>query len=59
MSLIQGPQPNIFVHTAHGMTLAQLQTRAPTFILTTVAHDELMQRYNWFALFLRTTALTA
>jgi hypothetical protein len=59
MSLIQAPQPNIYIHTAHGMTLAELQTRAPTFILTTVAHDELMQRYNWFALFLRTTALTS
>jgi hypothetical protein len=59
MSLIQGPQPNIFIHTAHGMTLAELQTRAPTFILATVAHDELMQRYNWFSLFLRATALTA
>ncbi len=59
MSLIQGPTPNIFVHTAHGMTLAELQTRAPTFVLTTVAHDELMQRYNWFSLFLQATALTA
>lgn len=59
MSLVQGPQPNIFVHTAHGMTLAQLQTRAPTFILTTVAHDELLQRYNWFSLFLQTTALVS
>lgn len=58
MSLIQAPQPNIFIHTAHGMTLTELQTRAPTFILTTVAHDELMQRYNWFSLFLQTTALT-
>lgn len=57
MSLVQGPQPNIFVRTAHGMTLAQLQTRAPTFILTTVAHDELMQRYDWYALFLKATAL--
>jgi hypothetical protein len=59
MSLVQAPQPNIFVRTAHGMTLAELQTRAPTFILTTVAHDELMQRYNWYALFLQATALGA
>lgn len=58
MSLVQGTQPNIFVHTAHGMSLAELQTRAPTFILTTVAHDELMQRYNWFSLFLKATALS-
>jgi hypothetical protein len=59
MSLIQGSQPNIIVHTAHGMTLAELQTRAPTFILTTVAHDELLQRYNWFSLFLQATALSS
>ena len=59
MSLVQGPQPNLFVHTAHGMTLAELQTRAPTFVLTTVAHDELLQRYNWYSLFLQATALTA
>src|SRR5579872_4553931 len=59
MSLVQGPQPNIFVRSAHGMTLAQLQTRAPTFILATVAHDELMQRYNWFSLFLQATALAS
>ena len=57
MSLVQGPQPNVFVRVAHGMTLAQLQTRAPTFVLTTVAHDELLQRYNWYAMFLRATAL--
>lgn len=59
MSLIQGPQPNLVVHTAHGMTLSELQTRAPTFILTTVAHDELLQRYNWFSLFLQATALVS
>lgn len=58
MALVQAPQPNIFVRLAHGMTLAQLQTRAPTFVSTTVAHDELLQRYNWYALFLRATALT-
>ena len=59
MSLVQAQQPNIFVRIAHGMTLEQLQTRAPTFVLTTVAHDELLQRYNWFALFLRATALVS
>lgn len=59
MSLVQGPEPNIEVHDAHGMTLAELQTRAPTFVLTTVAHDELMQRYDWFSLFLQATALGA
>lgn len=58
MAMVQAPQPNIMVHLAHGMTLAQLQTRAPTFITTSVAHDELLQRYNWYALFLRATALT-
>lgn len=58
MAMVQGPQPNIFVRLAHGMTLAQLQTRAPTFVTTTVAHDELLQRYNWYAMFLRATALT-
>jgi len=59
MSLVQAPQPNLFVRTAHGMTLSELQTRAPTFVLTTVAHDELLQRYNWYSLFLQATALTA
>lgn len=58
MAMVQAPQPNIFVYLAHGMTLAELQTRAPTFVSTTVAHDELMQRYDWFALFLQATALT-
>ncbi|HKU66552.1 MAG TPA: hypothetical protein VJP85_02135 [Candidatus Baltobacteraceae bacterium] len=57
MSLIEAPQPNLFVRTAHGMTLDQLRTRAPTFVLTTVAHDELLQRYNWYSLFLQATAL--
>lgn len=57
MSLVQAPQPNLFVRLAHGMTLEQLQTRAPTFVLTTVAHDELLQRYNWYGLFLQASAL--
>lgn len=59
MTLVQAQNPNIFVRSAHGMTLAELQTRAPTFIQTNVAHDELLQRYNWYALFLQATALTA
>lgn len=58
MGGVQGPQPNIYVRLADTMTLAQLRTRAPTFVLTTsVAHDELLQKYNWYELFLQTTAL--
>jgi hypothetical protein len=57
MTLVQQAEPNIFVRSAHGMTLEELQTHAPTFVLTTVAHDELLQRYNWYALFLKATAL--
>lgn len=42
------------------MTPAQLDTREATFVYTTsVIHDELLQRYDWYALFLRTTALRA
>lgn len=38
--------------------LTELDTRKPVFIYTNdVAHDELMQRYNWFELFLQSTAL--
>ncbi|MDQ2908782.1 MAG: hypothetical protein M3R44_05445 [Candidatus Eremiobacteraeota bacterium] len=59
MGGVQAAQPNIYVRSADTMTLAQLQTRAPTFVLTTsVAHDELLQKLNWYALFLQTTALT-
>ncbi|MDQ2680540.1 MAG: hypothetical protein M3Y21_05900 [Candidatus Eremiobacteraeota bacterium] len=58
MGMVQGPHPNIYVHLANDMTSNNLETRAPTFILTTdVAHDELMQKYNWFELFLKATAL--
>ncbi len=40
------------------MTLDELSVRAPTFLLTTeVAHDELMQKFAWYELFLKTTAL--
>lgn len=60
MGMVQAPQPNIYVRLAQTMTLAQLTTRAPTFVLTTaVAHDDLLQQYDWYALFLRTTALSA
>lgn len=58
MGMVQAPQPNVFVRLADTMTLAQLQTRAPTFVLTTsVAHDELLQKNAWYALFLQATAL--
>jgi hypothetical protein len=58
MGMLQGPSPNLYVRLAETMTLAELQTRAPTFILTTtVAHDDLLQKYNWYSLFLQTTAL--
>ena len=59
MGKVQGPTPNLYVRLSDTMTLAQLQTRAPTFILTGVAHDELLQKFNWFELFLQTTALQA
>ncbi|HTU71403.1 MAG TPA: hypothetical protein VMF11_13920 [Candidatus Baltobacteraceae bacterium] len=59
MSLLQGKSP-FQVLNAAAMTLSPLQTREATFVLTTsVAHDELLQRYHWYALFLQTTALTA
>ncbi len=60
MGMVQAPQPNVYVRLADTMTLAQLQTRAPTFILTTsVAHDELLQKHDWYSLFLQATALKA
>jgi hypothetical protein len=58
MSKVQAPTPNLFVRDAATMTLAELLTRAPTFVITTtVAHDDLLQRYDWFELFLKSTAL--
>lgn len=57
MGKLQAPSPNLYVRLADSMTLAQLQTRAPTFVLTSVAHDELLQKYSWYSLFLQTTAL--
>lgn len=58
MGKLQGPAPNLFVRLADTMTLAELKTRAPTFVLTTsVEHDELLQKYDWYTLFLQTTAL--
>lgn len=59
MGKLQAPTPNLYVRLADSMTLAQLQTRAPTFVLTSVAHDELLQKYDWYSLFLQTTALQA
>ncbi len=58
MAMVQGPQPNVYVRLASTMTLAELQTRAPTFVLTTgVAHDDLLQHDHWYALFLEATQL--
>ncbi len=58
MGMLQGPQPNLYIHLAKDMTVENLQARAPTFVLTTdVAHDELLQRLHWYQLFLQTTAL--
>jgi hypothetical protein len=59
MGKLQAPTPNLYVRLADSMTLAQLQTRGPTFVLTSVAHDELLQKYSWYSLFLQTTALDA
>lgn len=60
MAMVQSPQPNIYVRLGDTLTLAQLQTRAPTFVLTTgIAHDDLLTARNWYALFLQSTALSA
>lgn len=59
MGKLQAPTPNLYVRLADSMTLEQLQTRAPTFVLTSVAHDDLLQKYSWYSLFLQTTALEA
>jgi hypothetical protein len=58
MAKMQKPQPNLVMLDGSTMTLAQLQTRAPTFVVTNVAHDDLMQKLDWYELFLKTTALT-
>jgi len=51
---------DVRVFDADAMTLAQLQTRAPTFAETrTVAHDDLMQKFSWYELFLKATALAS
>jgi hypothetical protein len=58
MARMQKPQPNLYVRLADTVSLAQLQTREPTFLLTTtVAHDDLLQKYDWYSLFLQSTAL--
>ncbi len=60
MGMVQAPQPNIFVRLGDSLTLKQLQTRTPTFVLTTsIAHDDLLTARNWYELFLRSCALTA
>lgn len=58
MGMLQAAQPNLFVRLASAMTSAELAVRAPTFVLTTdVAHDELMQKFGWYGMFLQSTAL--
>lgn len=58
MGMLQAPKPNLYVYLARDMTLEKLRTRAATFVLTTdVPHDELMQKFDWYALFLQATAL--
>lgn len=58
MGMLQDPKPNLYVYLAPNMTLQKLRTRAATFVLTTdVAHDDLMQKFDWYALFLQATAL--
>lgn len=60
MGRLQAAQPNIFVRLGDTLTSAQLQTRAPTFILTTsIAHDDLLTARNWYAMFLQSTRLSA
>lgn len=60
MARVQSPQPNIYVRLGDTLTLARLQTRAPTFVLTTnIAHDDLLTARNWYGLFLQSTALSA
>ena len=60
MGMVQATQPNIFVRLGDTLTNAQLQTRAPTFILTTsIAHDDLLTARNWYATFLQSTRLSA
>ena len=59
MAKMQPVRREIRVLDADTMTLAQLQTRMPTFAGTSaVIHDELMQKLDWYELFLKTTALT-
>jgi hypothetical protein len=59
MGMVQAAQPNIYVRLGDTLTAAALDTRAPTFVLTTsIAHDDLLTARDWYALFLRATALT-
>lgn len=60
MGMVQAAQPNIYARLGDSLTIAQLQTRAPSFVLTTsIAHDDLLTARNWYEMFLRSTALTA
>ncbi len=59
MGMVQAPQPNIYVRLGDSLSQTQLETRSPTFVLTTsIAHDDLLTARNWYAMFLRTSALT-
>lgn len=57
MAKIQAGRRELRVLDAATMTPALLQTREPTFVVTDVAHDELLQKHDWYAAFLRTTAI--
>jgi len=58
--MIHTSQTIIFVLLADTLTNTQLQTSAPTFILTTsIAHDDLFTARNWYAMFLQSTRLSA
>lgn len=58
MGKVQAAHPNIYVFLAPDMTLRKLHTRNHTFVLTTdVAHDELMQKFDWYSLFLQASSL--
>lgn len=55
---IHQPSSQQTIDSAKDLSLANLPSRKPVFLLATdVLHDEIMQKYNWFELFLQTTAL--
>ncbi|MDQ2663173.1 MAG: hypothetical protein M3Y18_03970 [Candidatus Eremiobacteraeota bacterium] len=57
MGKLQAAHPNLYILLSENMTPQNVHTRSHTFILTTVAHDELMQKFDWYAFFLRASAL--